>query len=133
MTISQNMGPRVKLETVGWFIKELLMYLMRLQNYHLLAYAVTQLVYDTILLVGYPYFIGKDQATPKMEEAHLPRLKDFRVVDSVPERKGDSGKNYFTPYVLDSHTELLFDFTKQSVLKFVLEQGEKIFMIVFAA
>jgi hypothetical protein len=67
-----------------------------------------------------------------MEEAHLPRLKDIRVVDGIPERQGDSGKNYFTPYVLDSHTELLADFSKQAALKFVLEQGEKIFMVVYA-
>jgi hypothetical protein len=52
------MSPRVKLETGGWFVKELLMYLMRVQGFHLFAYAFTQLVFDSILLIGYPYLIG---------------------------------------------------------------------------
>jgi hypothetical protein len=50
----------------------------------------------------------------------MPRLADFRVVIDIPDRHGDSGKNYFTPYVHDTHSELLFDFTKQAVLKFIL-------------
>lgn len=35
--------------------------------------------------------------------------------------------------MLDSHTEMLVDYTKAAGLKFVLQEGEKIFMIMFAA
>jgi hypothetical protein len=33
--------------------------------------------------------------------------------------------------VLDNHAVLLSDFTKSSLLKFILQEGEKIFMILY--
>ena len=60
MTLSKNLTPRVTLETVGVIIKTTLNYLLLTQNLHLISYAASQLVYNTILLVGYPYMIGKE-------------------------------------------------------------------------
>lgn len=132
MVFSKDLTPRLTLESIGVFIKTGLLYLMLTQEMHLLAYAASEFIYELFLLVGYPLLIARQP--PKLETAYLPPLAELRVVTALPVRETDNEeKSYFAPYVLDTHAELLADFTKASLLKFVLQEGEKIFMVMFAA
>jgi hypothetical protein len=119
MDVSNDLSPRVQLESVGIFIKTGMLYLMLTYDMHLLSYAASEFTYHLMLLVGYPLLIAR--IPPKVETAHMPPLDELRVVMPLPARPTDNKeKSYFVPYVLDNHTELLADFTKASLLKFIL-------------
>ena len=130
MVFTKDLSPRLKLEGFGVFLKSGILYLMLTQGFGLLSYAIGEVVYQMFLLVGYPYLISKRQV--KLEDAYLPPLEEIRVVTSLPRRQDLSDSSYFYPFVLDTHSDLLVDFTKAAALKFVLQEGEKLFMIIFA-
>lgn len=130
MVLAKDMSPSLKLKGIGIFLKSCLLYLMITQGYGLLSYALSELLYQLYLLVGYPYLISKRQI--KVEDATLPAVDEIRIVTSLPKRTHENSDGYLYPYVLDSHTELLVDFAKAAALKFLLQEGEKIFMVIFS-
>ena len=130
MVLTKDLTPRLTLETVGVLFKTLLLWALLTQEFHLFSFAASQLAYNLLLLVGYPYLIARRPKT--VENARIPPLEELRIVKGLPSRReDDQTPGYFKPYVLDTHSVLLADFTKSSVLKFILQEGEKIFMILY--
>ena len=59
MILAKDLTPRLTLETVGVLLKTLMLWGMLNYEFHLLSFAVSQLAYNLLLLVGYPYLISR--------------------------------------------------------------------------
>jgi len=88
MILSKDLTPRLTLETLGVLIKTLMLWGMLKYDFHLLSFAVSQLAYNLLLLVGYPYLISRRQK--KVEDARIPPLEELRIVKALPEYREDS-------------------------------------------
>ena len=58
MLITGDIGPRVKTECVGILIKSVTTYFLLLNDFNLLAYAISHLLYSLTLFVFYLYLVG---------------------------------------------------------------------------
>lgn len=117
MVLQKDLSVRLKVESFATLLRSGFTWILLTNNFHLFSYAIGQLAFSSMLCFGYRFLLL--QQLPRIETAHLPQISEILVVFPFPERLEDkNSKNYYFPYVLDTHAELLLEFTKAAAVKF---------------